>query len=98
METRPVQGSGPMLAERGCGQTGRQHEPDGGEIVIAGSVGDLTAIRLGETDRQIGSLSEQGSHGPFVVTPASSEQFHVGRAALHKQLESGLMSELFRNV
>src|SRR5437763_10787006 len=90
--------SSAMLAARTDGETSREHEANGRKVIVSRGVGDLTAIRAHYCADEIWMVPEKGFDSGLVAAPASGEQFYVGRAAVHQQLENFFVSELFGDI
>ena len=83
-----------MLAKGIDGQTGSEHQADGREIVVAGSVSDLTPRCIGQSREEIGIPGKERLHSGLISGPAGGEQLDFGRAAFHEQTKNVVVVEL----
>ncbi len=84
VERGPMERRSTVLAERIDRQTGREHQADGGEVIVPGGIGDLTGIRINHPRSEGGMGRQQSLHIGFIIQPASGEQFYIRRAAAHQ--------------
>src|SRR2546429_3426355 len=74
VERGPMERRSTVLAERIGRQTGREHQADGGEVVVPGGISDVTGIPIHNARSEGGMGGQQSLHIGFIIQPASSEQ------------------------